>query len=314
MTIFFILKSPNDILFEYWLSLYYCLRDKYTDITIITTVPIPNLQFPILNFLSCKEILRFIKKHTKNDIILFLDFKYVRDTVLQLPRDNIYIYFNRDPYHKFQSCYLHFFQNNFQIIEYYENNRNYLCDHVDKKYHSKIYIIPQLFHKNDHLYTLPSHDNPAYDVGMIFRYGKHATLNRRELFWNRITGMKKLLISDFGMERDSKIIHCKIIINIRSKTHHGTDGETVILENRESLRIDRIISKKILVVSEPYQFQNRYNDQFIIQVPLDRIMTTCQDILGNYHKFHREHFKNYNILNYEAESETYIQPILTNLS
>jgi hypothetical protein len=149
---------------------------------------------------------------------------------------------------------------------------------------------------------------------MIFRYGKHATLNRRELFWNQITGMKKLLISDFGMERDSKIIHCKIIINIRSKTHHGTDGETVILENRESLRIDRIISKKILVVSEPYQFQNRYNDQFIIQVPLDRIMTTCQDILGNYHKFHREHFKNYNILNYEAESETYIQPILTNLS
>lgn len=313
MTIYFILKAPNDILFEYWLSLYYCLREKYTDITIITTVPIPNLHIPILYFSSCKEILGFIKKRTKNDIILFLDFKYIRETVFQLPRHNVYIYFNRDPYHKFQGCYPHFFQSNFQIIEYYENNRNYLCEHVDKKYHSKIYIIPQLFHKNDPFYRLPYHDNPAYDVGMIFRYGKHATLNRREIFWNQITGMKKLLISDFGMERDSKTIQCKIIINIRSKTH-DIHGEKIILENRESLRIDRIISKKVIVISEPYQFQNRYNDQFIIQVPLDRILTTCHNILGNYDKFHKEHFKNYNVLNYEAESETYIQPILTNLS
>ena len=42
-------------------------------------------------------------------------------------------------------------------------------------------------------------------------------------------------------------------------------------------------------------------------------MTTCQDILGSFHEFHREHFKNYSVEKYEKESRQLIQPILDNL-
>ena len=309
MTLYLIIKAPNDILFDYWIALYYCLIRNYTDIKIITTIPLPDLPIPKLNFPSCEEILEFIQKYTKHDIVIFVDYKYIKEYFLDLPKENIYIYFNRDPYNKILDFHTEFLKNNFQIIEYYESNRNFLYNFIDKMYHSKVYIIPQLFNKRDTLYQLPFNHHPFYDVGMIFRYRERDIRNRRETFWNQITDMSKLLITGFGLDRDLKIQNCKIIINIRSKT---TDDDNIV-ENRESLRIDRIISKKILVVSEAYKHQTRYNDGFIIQVPLDKILTTCQGILDNFHDFRQEHFKHYRVEEYEKESQQLIQPILDNI-
>ena len=170
MTLYFIIKSPNDILFDYWIALYYCLIRKYTDIKIITTIPLPDLPIPVVNFSSCEEILQFIQEKTKHDVVLFVDFKHIRESFLELPKENIYIYFNRDPYNQILSFHTDFLTNNFQIIEYYESNRNFLCENIDNLYHSKIYIIPQLFHRKDTLYQLPDNHHPFYDIGMIFRY------------------------------------------------------------------------------------------------------------------------------------------------
>ena len=79
------------------------------------------------------------------------------------------------------------------------------------------------------------------------------------------------------------------------------------MDNRETLRIDRIISAGCIVVSEPFlETGHNYNDNFIVFSTYDKIISTCQEILKDYESNYKTIFETYDLKKLEeVTSKTY---------
>ena len=321
--VYIVVDTHSEALDDYMLSLYISLKSFHLRVTLISVKHVhflcPTIILP--NMLSCFS---YIEENVKNSIIFFIQANLLfKSDSYKFNESNKLIYFNRDPYDRNCDRIMKLWRRGFFIMEYYKGNQEKFTEHLNKNavklecYRS--YCIPHLYNRYDLLYNLNNNViEKKYDIGMIFRFRQRVNHhNRREKFWKKLVkygNFKSKLISSYGHERDVEILKCKIIINIRSKVSSYADNEeTGLLDNRESLRIDRIIPTGVIVVSEPHEELVSYHDQFTIFSVMEEIIPTCKTILENYESKQKEIYSQYQIKGYEEESKTMMNEFMKEL-
>lgn len=95
------------------------------------------------------------------------------------------------------------------------------------------------------------------------------------------------IISGFGKERDLKLFNYKIILNI---------GWSECAKIFESIRCDRCIFNKMIVISDPKNDQYNYHlKDFIIFEEYEKIPNRVKYTLDNYANIHENIFENFDI-------------------
>lgn len=301
MKFYFIIDKCSFLITEYFLNLGMCLEDCGVDVNLLVVgEKVPGRLKQII-FSTMNDCYQYVFHCCiKSNVIIMKD-----DKILEFEKQHgfhTFFYFNRDPYYKtLEVRCKKLLKQGFHIIEYYEGNRLHLLTR-EPSFSHKIHTIPLLYHKNDSIYNFSKSIPKVYDVGMVYKYKRQLEKsNRREdltdLFC-KIPNLSYKTIKGFGKRRDEEIRKCKIIVNVRSKICNNK-----IVDNRETLRIDRIISAGCIVVSEPFLEMGRnYNDNFIVFSTYDKIVVTCQEILQDYESTYKTIFDSYDIKNLEGET------------
>jgi hypothetical protein len=134
----------------------------------------------------------------------------------------------------------------------------------------------------------------------IFDYNKDldyvfcCTVNERKLYiFNRLKRFypKSEFIGDppiWGSERDKILFRSKILVNV-----HHDEKEYDILEE---IRITRCILNKIIVISEPSKYSEKYPlNSYIIYEKYDSIVDKTKHVLNNYDIYYNQIYSNIQI-------------------
>lgn len=201
----------------------------------------------------------------------------VTDKYPNLSENNKCIIVNTEPYSK---KYLNrdraLLMKGYYLAEYYDGLKNEMSNFVPE-FKDKIVTIPLMYNPFDRLIQTTK----KFDVCFVTRHIEKC--ERRFKIINELKeklGNKFVLVSGWGRQRDDRIAESKILLNIHS-SH---------LDNRESLRIDRITHNKVIVVSEDVLCKAQYNDQFIIYDKLDNIVNKIMEVLENYDEIYQNMF------------------------
>lgn len=231
-----------------------------------------------------------IKKSFDCDIITY-DSKNINKYVsLNVNRGFIFIFLQQIPKYINKNIFI---SNKYYILnteQYTHANlltkENNLIDYskenivFSKKYFNKSNILyfPYLIN-NDEIYNY----DKIYDVCVI------CTLSERRIkIINQIKnlGINITVISNtFGLERDKILMKHKILLNI-----HNSDSYKIF----ESLRCDRCIFNKIIVISESSFCCKKNNlSKFIVFRKYDNLALTVKKILNNYNFYQNFIFNDY---------------------
>lgn len=285
--------NSNAILKEYIL----CLRSNFND---------NNIDVKLLDcirsdregaFNGYDHLFKHIDENLVNQKIFVFD-KYIIDLVIYnaekrdtLKKNKTY-FFNSEPYlKKFYKRHELILGYGFHMLEYYKGNIECINKYTQNKHVDNVHFLPFLYHKSDIINSITNVEK-KYDVGMIFkplRQNRKKQHDRRMKILNdfRDKGVNIININGFGEVRDNLIMQCKIIINLRS---HDT-----VKDNRESLRVDRIIPNKIIVISEKIKYTGQYNDKFIIFVDYSYLVGKTINVLSNFEHFYNKIYGKYDV-------------------
>lgn len=296
----------KNVLNEYILNFIYNLEENNVEICKLNYSTNRNYTNGI-TFRSFNDIYKYIC--TLNNEIIFVTIREVINNIkkLVITEDSIFYknkiyFFNSEPYLPDKLCRdTLLIKKNITIINYYMGNKKTIDRIVRKISTNKSLFIPQLYSDKDNINKFINEEK-CYDIGFIFRPGKN---NRRSKIVNqtkRITN-NYIIINKWNDERDRLASKCKIIINLRNCD--------IIKDNRESLRIDRLINNKVIVVSEDIIYnKSQYTDKFIIYVKYDDIINKAKDILDNYDKYYSDIYSNYDINKLKQETADYINTFI----
>ena len=145
----------------------------------------------------------------------------------------------------------------------------------------------------------------------IFDYDKEldfvfcCTINERKLnIYNQLNLLygKSKFIGDppiWGRARDEQLLKSKILINI----HHDEKEYNIV----EEIRITRCILNKIIVISEPSKYSEKYPlNSYIIYENYDSIINKTKDVLENYDYYYNKIYNNLDIEQINTQLKTYL--------
>ena len=177
---------------------------------------------------------------------------------------------------------------NFKIIDYSFENIYFLTEYLNSHnimYYNPIVYFPYQFNLNEHL-ILKQKDKYEYDVGIINakpiksdRVNSNFTYKRTLLYENldNNTNLKIINIMGWGDERDKIISKCKIILNI-----HNFECFNI----HESIRCDRLVFSKRIIISEPSQYTNLLDTYpNIYFTNYDNLIELSQEIINNFNEY-----------------------------
>ena len=178
---------------------------------------------------------------------------------------------------------------NFIYGDYSAENINLIklkCKEDNIHYTNKIIHLPYQFNIRENL-VLQNLDNKYnYDVGIINAcVSRSKTVNpklihKRNLFWETIQKEKDIkVVNIMGWEnkRDEIIKRCKIIVNI----HHFT-----CFKIHESIRCDRLVFAKKIIVSEPSIFPDYVDTKnYIIYEDYENILQKVKSVLKDFNTY-----------------------------
>lgn len=237
-----------------------------------------------------------IPKIESNNIYVFVGIHYVNYPLINLP--NIY-YINLEQ----------------MTIDGSNSERNLLQYLINFKSNSS--SINLLDYSAANISLINKHDIESkyipYQVNYneIYHYEKEldyifcCTPNERKLYiYNQLKMFypKSEFIGkppNWGISRDKILFRSKILINI----HHEEKEYDII----EEIRITRCILNKIIVISEPSKFSEKYPlNSYIIYENYDSIIEKTKDILNNYDLYYNKIYGDFDIEKINEHLKSYL--------
>jgi hypothetical protein len=177
---------------------------------------------------------------------------------------------------------------NFKIIDYSFENIFFLIEYLYSAniiYYNTIVYFPYQFNLNENL-ILKQKDSYEYDVGIINAAPvKSDTVNnnltyKRTVLYEKLqnnSNLKIINIMGWGDERDKMINKCKIILNI-----HNFECYNI----HESIRCDRLVFAKRIIVSELSQYTNLLDTYpNIFFTDYDNVIHLSDKIINNFNEY-----------------------------
>lgn len=165
---------------------------------------------------------------------------------------------------------------NIKIIDYSEENLKYM----DKTYSS--FFLPYQVNYSE-IYNFKKDNNICIisDINNISKRRKYIVEKLKQ------HNINVDIISGFGKERYLKIFKYKIILNI---------GWSECYKIFESIRCDRCVYNKMIVISDTKNYQSsHYLKDFIIFEEYEKIPNRVIHILQNYDTIYKNLFENFDI-------------------
>lgn len=222
-----------------------------------------KLNAEILIFDEIKEL----PEINKLDIYIFI--QTIPDEILNTinsQHSNIYLLNTEQMSRQSYTAKIHTFPKNIKMLDYSKANMKY----YDKEYYTK-FLSYQLNY--DELYNLPKTKDICIMTG--------ESAYRRNIINQIINkGYTIDIISGWKKERDEKLFTYKILVNISYQEDYKIF---------ESLRCDRCIFNKMIVISDKKEDMNLYYlKNYMIFEDYDNIANKTIEVLNNYDTYYKQ--------------------------
>lgn len=304
MIVYFVVNNYNykNILFEYINNLKSYFDEKDIEVKFLE-FNVNKTNENIIYFNNYNDFYTFLDSLNGQLIICF--YKQIYDNIMKTKNADAYLknkmfYLNTEPYiSKNVAKITRLLNIGINIIEYYYGNKQLINNRTDFKYTNQLLFVPQLYSDCDYINII----NPekTIDCGFIFKCRQN---DRRGKI---VDELKKdiqniCVINAYGNKRDELVSRCKILVNVRS--------HDIINDNRESMRIDRLIAKKIIVISEDINVKYQYADKFIIYTKYNKITKRVKEILADYNKYYHKIYDKFDLDELRKENKRYFDELL----
>ena len=202
----------------------------------------------------------------KTDIFIFL--QTIPDEILQKidsKNDNIYLLNTEQMSRNSHLIRMHTFPKNIKMLDYSKANMKYYDGYYNKS------ILYQI--NFDEIYNLPK----TKDICIMSGESEY---RRNIINQMQNKGINIDIISGWKKERDEKLFTYKIILNISYKEDYKIF---------ESLRCDRCIFNRMIVISDKKEDMELYNlKDYIIFEDYDKIADKAIEVINNYDMYYKK--------------------------
>lgn len=178
----------------------------------------------------------------------------------------------------------------FNVIDYSYSNII-----ISKKYLNNVFYLPYQVNYNE----IFNHKK-IYDIGIT-----ETNSDKRLKIYNNILKKihkKPICINKFGVERDKKLLKCKIFVNV-----HRYNKYNIF----EEIRCNRLIFNKIIVITEKSENFNSFKlKDYVIECDYNKIVDKVKYVLNNYNEVYNKLFSNFDIKKIDNDLKSHMDKII----
>jgi len=172
--------------------------------------------------------------------------------------------------------YIHVLPRSIHLLDYSLSNI-----HIKNQHQKKSIYLPYFYNPNEY-----KEIEKTNEICMIHP-GTQSQRRQQFLYLCKKNGIKVNIIHGFGNERDNQLFSHKILLNI-----HFDSSYQIF----EEIRCNRCIHQKMIVISESSLYhEHNILKKHMIEVPIQQMISKIKEVQINYHQYHEELFREYDV-------------------